>query len=120
MLRILRRLALLLLALLLPLYAVSLFERQTVPEAWSRIAGGQGHDAVRALLHQSGLDDHACEWLSATQSVRCTLVGRHHASGVEVHFDGAGRDARVDRVRVHEPVYTGPFHLHVRLRRWLR
>ena len=72
---------------------------------------------LRAKLRASGLQDKQCEWLGREQSVRCTLVGRHHACGVLIRFDGAGTAARVERVQIHEPVYTGPFHMHARLRR---
>lgn len=117
MLRILRRFALLVAALLLPLYAVSLTERLEVPAAWREIAVGDGHALVRTRLRMSGLADRQCEWLAAGTTVRCTLVGRHHAAGVVIRFDRPGDDARVAEVTVQGPVYTGPFHLHARLKR---
>lgn len=120
MLRILRRFILLVFAMLVPVYAVSLFEQIEVPPAWRDINVGDTHARVRARLRESGVDDRQCEWIVQRASVRCTLVGRHHASGMQVRFDGAGEDARVADVRIHEPVYTGPFHMHARLRRDLR
>ena len=114
--RILRRFILLLAALLLPLYAVSLTERLEIPEAWRAIAVGDNHSQVRTRLRISGLDDRQCEWLAAGTTVRCTLVGRHHAAGVAIRFDAPGDAARVAEVTVQGPVYTGPFHLHARLR----
>lgn len=117
MLRILRRFALLVLALLLPLYAVSLTERLEVPAQWREIQVGDDHAQVRARLRDSGLSDQQCEWLAQQSTVRCTLMGQHHACGVVVRFDGSGPGAQVAQVQVREPVYTGPFHLHVRLRR---
>lgn len=120
MLRILRRFALLLLALLLPLYAVSFTERLEIPSEWREIGVGDNHAEVRALLRESGLGDQQCDWLAPSRTVRCTLMGRHHAAGVAIRFDGVGEDGRVSEVLVREPVYTGPFHLHVRLRRRLR
>jgi len=118
--RVLRRLALLLAALLLPLYAVSFAERLQVPDAWRAIEVGDNHAQVRTRLRVSGLADRQCEWLQAGAMVRCTLVGRHHAVGVAIRFDGTGDDARVAAVHFQGPVYTGPFHLHARLRRGSR
>ena len=120
MLRILRRFTLLVVALLIPLYAVSLTETLEVPPAWRAIAVGDSHDQVRARLRESGLQDSQCEWLGTRQRVRCTLVGHHHASGIEIGFEGAGSSARVAEVRIREPIYTGPFHLHARLRSGMR
>jgi hypothetical protein len=117
MLKILRRSTLLVLALLLPIYAVSLSERLEIPAQWHEIAVGDGHPEVRAALRASGLADRQCEWIAANRAVRCTLTGRHHACGLEIGFDGAGPEARVTGVQVRGPVYTGPFHLHARLRR---
>jgi len=114
--RIIRRAALLIAALLVPFYAVSLSERLELPAQWREIAVGDGHSQVRAKLRESGVGDTQCEWLGYAQSVRCTLMGQHHAGGVEIRFDGSGEDARVDRVTIHEPIYTGPFHAHARLR----
>ena len=114
--RILRRFILLLAALLLPLYAVSLTERLEIPEAWRAIKVGDNHAQVRTRLRMSGLADRQCEWLEAGTIVRCTLTGRHHAAGVAIRFDGPGDGARVAAVHVQGPVYTGPFHLHARLR----
>lgn len=116
MLRILRRFSLLVIALAVPFYAVSFTESLTVPPGWRAIDVGDNHAEVRARLRESGMADNQCEWLVARNSVRCTLVGRHHAGGIEVLFDSAGGDARVTEVRLHEPRYTGPFHLHARLR----
>lgn len=116
MLRLLRRFTLLLLALLVPVYAVSLMEDLEIPPAWSQIAVGDTHPKVRDRLRASGLADEQCEWLPSRLTVRCTLVGRHHAAGVAVRFDGPGEQARVSVVEVHPPKYTGPFHLHARLR----
>jgi len=116
-LRILRRALLLIGALLLPVYAVSLSEQLEIPPQWRAIDAGDSHSQVRAKLRASGLEDMQCEWLGVAQNVRCTLVGQHHACGIVVHFDAAGDDARVQRVRIHEPIYTGPFHMHARLRR---
>lgn len=116
MLTILRRSTLLVLALLLPFYAVSLTETLEVPPAWRAIAVGDSHQQVRKQLRDSGLVDAQCDWLSRHQSVLCTLAGRHHATGVAIRFDSAGKDGRVADVRIREPVYTGPFHLHARLR----
>ena len=118
-LRIIRRGALLIAALLIPIYAVSLSEQLEVPAQWREIAVGDGHAQVRAKLRASGMGDTQCEWRGFEQSVRCTLVGQHHACGLTVRFDGPGDDARVDRVRLHQPIYTGPFHAHARLRRKL-
>jgi len=120
MLRILRRSVLLVAALLLPLYAVSLAERLEVPPQWREIDIGDSHPQVRTKLRASGLQDQQCEWLGSELSVRCTLVGQHHACGLAIRFDAAGADARVRQVQIREPVYTGPFHLHARLRRNLR
>jgi len=119
-LRILRRAFLLIAAMLLPVYLVSLGERFEVPEQWRAIRMGDGHSQVRALLRAGGLQNTQCEWRGRERSVRCTLVGRHHACGVAVRFDSTGADARVEQVQIHEPVYTGPFHLHTRLRNDLR
>ena len=118
--RVLRRFILLLAALLLPLYAISLAEHLEVPSAWREIAVGDSHGLVRTRLRMSGLADRQCERLAAGATVRCTLVGRHHATGIEIRFEGPGDDARVTGVSVQEPVYTGPFHLHARLRRGSR
>ena len=118
-LRIIRRGALLIAALLIPIYAVSLSEQLDVPAQWREIAVGDGHAQVRAKLRASGMGDTQCEWRGFEQSVRCTLVGQHHACGLTVRFDGPGDDARVDRVEIHRPIYTGPFHAHARLRRKL-
>ena len=114
--RVLRRFLLLLAVLLLPLYAISFSETLAVPEQWRAIAAGDSHSRVRTLLRASGLPDQHCEWLPRLRSVRCTLVGRHHAAGVMIRFDGSGSDARVATVDIREPVYTGPFHWHARLR----
>jgi hypothetical protein len=119
LLRILGRGVLVIAALLIPIYAVSLSERLEVPAQWRETAVGDDHSQVRAKLRASGMDDTQCEWRGFEQSVRCTLVGQHHACGLEVRFDGPGDDARVDRVTIHEPIYTGPFHVHARLRRKL-
>ncbi len=119
MLRVLRRFLLLVLALLLPVYAVSLTERLDVPPQWRDIQIGDGHAEVRARLRASGLGDRQCEWAMESRIVRCTLMGRHHACGVAVRFDGGGLDARVAEVQVGGPIYTGPFHWHARLRRAL-
>ena len=116
MLRILRRFVLLLLALLIPVYAISLTENLETPAAWSDIAVGDSHAEVRRQLRASGLADEQCEWLPARLTVRCTLVGRHHAAGLAVRFDRTGDLARVAEVRVYPARYTGPFHLHARLR----
>jgi len=117
LLRILRRALLLIAALLVPVYAVSLSERLEVPARWNEIAVGDSHPEVRAKLRASGMDDVQCEWRGSEYSVRCTLVGQHHAYGLEIRFDGPGDDARVENVRIRGPVYTGPFHMHARLRR---
>ncbi len=114
--RILRRFILLLAAVLLPLYAVSLTERLEIPDAWRAIAVGDSHAQVRTRLRMSGLDDRQCEWLEEGTTVRCTVVGRHHAVGIAIRFDGPGDGARVAAVAFQGPVYTGPFHLHARLR----
>lgn len=113
--RVLRRFLLLFAALLLPLYAVSFTEKLVVPEQWRAIGVGDTHDQVRTLLRASGVSDQQCEWLVQLLSVRCTLVGRHHATGVVIRFDGSGTDARVSQVDIREPIYTGPFHWHARL-----
>lgn len=118
-LRILRRALLLIVALLVPVYAVSLSERLEVPEQWHEILVGDTHPQVRARLRASGMDDLQCEWHGRESSVRCTLVGQHHACGMEVRFDGPGDDARVENVQIRQPIYTGPFHMHARLRRKL-
>lgn len=118
MLRTLRRLMLLLLVLLLPAYAVSWLERLDVPAAWSDIAVGDDHAEVRRALRRAGMADNQCEWLAGVNAVRCTLVGQHHAAGLVVRFDGDGRDARVAGVEIRPPVYTGPFHLHARVKRY--
>lgn len=120
MLRILRRFTLLVLALLIPVYAISLTERLEIPPAWRDIQVGDGHPQVRSRLRESGLGDQQCEWHGVDLTVRCTLVGRHHACGVAIRFDGPGEDARVAAVTLREPIYTGPFHLHAQLRRNLR
>jgi hypothetical protein len=111
-------LALLLLVLLVPAYAVSWMERLQTPAAWSEIRLGDGHAAVRAALRRAGMADTQCEWLSLLREVRCTLAGRHHAAGLVVRFDGTDRDARVAEVDIRPPVYTGPFHLHARIKRY--
>jgi len=116
-LRILRRAILLIAALLVPVYAVSLSERLDVPEQWREIAVGDGHPQVRAKLRASGLEDMQCEWREDRHGVRCTLMGQHHACGIVIRFDAAGAQARVEKVQIREPVYTGPFHMHARLRR---
>ncbi len=113
--RVLRRFALLLLALLLPLYAVSLSERLAIPAQWRTIEIGDGHAEVRERLQAANLGDQYCEWRASARSVRCTLLGRHHAAGVVIRFDAAASDARVTGVVIREPVYTGPFHWHARL-----
>ena len=119
-LRIPRRAILLIAALLVPLYAVSLTEHLEVPAQWREIAVGQNHAQVRELLRASGLADTQCEWRGFENSVRCTLIGQHHAGGIAVRFGSANAAARVESVRIHEPVYTGPFHLHARVKRKLR
>jgi len=116
-LRILRRALLLIAALLVPVYLVSLSERLEVPAQWQEIAVGDSHPQVRAKLRTSGMADTQCEWRGLEHSVRCTLVGQHHASGLEVRFDGPGDGARVEKVQIRQPLYTGPFHMHARLRR---
>jgi hypothetical protein len=116
LLRFLRRLLLLIGLSLAPLYLLSLTEDLQVPPGWRAIDVGDSHAEVRARLRGSGLADSQCEWIADRRSVRCTLPGDHHAAGVVVVFDGPGRAARVAGVRIHEPVYTGPFHLHARLR----
>jgi hypothetical protein len=118
MLRTLRRLLLLLLVLVLPAYAVSWLERLEVPSAWSGIRVGQDHAEVRDALRRAGMADNQCEWIARLRAVRCTLVGQHHAAGLVVRFDGDGRDARVAAVEIRPPVYTGPFHLHARIKRY--
>lgn len=120
MLRILRRFTILVIALLLPLYAISFGEKLEIPEAWRQIKVGDNHVQVRAGLRDSGLADRQCEWHRADNTVRCTLIGRHHASGVAIRFADAGATARVVDVTLREPIYTGPFHLHARIRRTLR
>ena len=119
-LRMLRRAILVIAIALALLYTISLRERLEVPAQWHEIATGQDHARVRALLRQSGLADTQCAWHAAEHTVRCTLVGRHHASGLVVRFDSAGAGARVEKVRIRDPIYTGPFHLHARLRRNFR
>ncbi len=119
LLRIFRRAALLIAAILIPIYAVSLSEQFEVPAQWREIAVGDGHAQVREKLRASGMGDTQCEWRGFEQSVRCTLMGQHHACGLAVRFDGPGDDAQVARVKIHEPIYTGPFHTHARLRRKL-
>ena len=116
-LRILRRAILLTAALLVPVYAVSLSEQLDVPKPWREITIGQSHAQVRTLLRASGLEDTQCEWRGSENTVRCTLAGQHHACGIAVRFESDSAAARVQRVRVHEPVYTGPFHIHTRLKR---
>ncbi|MDJ0739378.1 MAG: hypothetical protein QNJ91_06655 [Gammaproteobacteria bacterium] len=118
--RVVRRFLLLVAVLLAPLYLLSWFEDADPPAAWQAVDIGDSHAQVRARLRDSGLADRQCEWLAARHAVRCTWIGRHHASGVEVRFDGDGDDARVASVQIREPVYTGPFHLHARLRGLLR
>ena len=118
--RILRRFVILVVAALLPLYAISFTEDLEVPDAWHRIKVGDNHAQVRARLRESGLADRQCEWHRADSTVRCTLIGRHHASGVAIRFTDPGTTARVAAVTVREPIYTGPFHLHSRIRRALR
>jgi hypothetical protein len=108
---------LLIAALLVPVYLVSLGERLEVPAQWQEIAVGDSHPQVRAKLRTSGMADSQCEWRGLERSVRCTLVGQHHACGLEVRFDGPGDGARVEKVQIRQPLYTGPFHLHARLRR---
>jgi hypothetical protein len=120
MLRILRRFIFLIVALLAPVYAVSFAETLEVPRAWRAINVGDTHAQVRTRLRESGMDDRQCEWMARKRAVRCTLVGRHHAAGMVVRFDSAASDARVSDVQIHGPVYTGPFHMHARLRRGLR
>lgn len=120
MLRILRRFAVLVAAVLLPFYAISLTETLAIPSAWRAIDIGDDHAQVRTRLRDSGLADRQCEWLGRDAMVRCTLVGRHHAAGVLIRFDGDSDAARVIGVEIREPVYTGPFHLHARLRRTAR
>jgi hypothetical protein len=118
--RTLRRFLILLAILLLPVYAISLTEDLEVPAQWRDIAIADTHQQVRTKLRDSGLADNACELRGAGDRVRCTRVGRHHACGIEVRFDGVGETARVTEVRVHEPVYLGPFLWHMRLRRVLQ
>jgi YD repeat-containing protein len=117
MFRILRRLLIVLALFLLPLYAVSWFEELTIPAPWREIAVGDSHDRVRTLLRDSGMGDQQCEWLPQRRTARCTLIGSHHAAGVVVRFDRDGRQGRVVAVEVREPIYTGPFHWHARLKR---
>ena len=119
-LRFLRRAVLLLMALLIPLYAISFSEHLEVPAQWYEVAVGDTHPLVRAKLRTSGMADTQCEWRGFERSVRCTLVGQHHACGLEVRFDGPGDGARVEKVQIRQPVYTGPFHMHARLRRNLQ
>jgi hypothetical protein len=114
--RVLRRFLLLLLALLVPVYAISLTEHLEIPAQWREIRVGDSHDQVRARLRESGMDDAQCEWISALSSVRCTLMGRHHACGVAIRFGGSGAGAHVVQVQIRDPIYTGPFHMHARLR----
>jgi len=118
-LRMLRRAGVLIAVLLLPVYALSLTERLAIPAQWRDITPGQTHAQVRSLLRDSGLQDTQCEWLGSENSVRCTLVGRHHACGIAVGFESDAAGAPVEYVSIHEPVYTGPFHLHARLKRHL-
>lgn len=118
--RVIRRLLILLAIVLLPVYTISLLETLETPPQWRDIAVGDTHAEVRAKLRASGLADSQCDWLAMLHTVRCTLLGNHHASGVAVRFDGPGQTAHVAEVKVHEPIYTGPFHWHVRLRRWFR
>jgi hypothetical protein len=118
--RFIRRAFLIVLAIMVPLYAVSLTERLEIPASWRSVQAEDSHADVRARLRESGMDDRQCEWFAGARIVRCTLVGRHHAGGVEIIFNGNGTDARVEQVRVHEPLYTGPFHLHARWRNWVR
>ena len=116
MLRLLRRFTLLLLALLVPVYAVSLMEDLETPAVWNDIRVGDTHAQVRERLRASGMADQQCEWLPSRLIVRCTLVGRHHAAGLAIRFDAAGAPGRVAEVLIHPTRYTGPFHLHARLR----
>jgi hypothetical protein len=118
-LRTLRRLSIILLVLLLPLYVVSWTESLAVPAAWHEIRVGDTHERVRTLLRESGMADNQCEWLPGRRMARCTLMGNHHAAGLEVHFDRDGRLGRVADVRIRGPIYTGPFHWHARLKRLL-
>ncbi len=120
LLRIFLRAFLVIVVLLIPIYTVSLSERIEVPAQWREIAVGDSHAQVRAKLRASGMGDTQCEWRGFEQSVRCTLLGQHHACGLEVRFDSDGARARVERVRIREPIYTGPFHMHARLRRNLQ
>lgn len=62
MLRILRRFSVLLLAVLLPLYAISLAESIAIPASWNEIGVGDSHADVRQRLRDSGLSDRLCEW----------------------------------------------------------
>jgi len=117
MFRTLRRLSIILVVLLLPLYAVSWLEALTIPAPWRAIAVGDSHERVRTLLRASGMGDQQCEWLPERRAARCTLVGRHHAAGIVVRFDRDGREGRVAVVELREPIYTGPFHWHARLKR---
>ena len=119
LLRIFRRAVLVIAAILVPIYAVSLSEQFEVPAQWREIAVGDGHAQVREKLRASGMGDTQCEWHGFEQSVRCTLMGQHHACGLAVRFDGPGDDARVEKVQIRQPIYTGPFHMHARLRRKL-
>lgn len=117
MFRTLRRLLIVLVVFLLPLYAVSWSEELAIPAPWREIAVGDAHERVRALLRASGMGDQQCEWLAGQRAARCTLVGRHHAAGIVVRFDRDGREGRVVAVDVREPIYTGLFHWHARLKR---
>lgn len=117
LLRALRRLLIIAAVVLLPVYAVSLTEELQVPPAWHDVRVGDSHGEVRASLRAGGIDDYQCEWLAELRTVRCTLVGNHHAAGLLIAFDGSGRDGRVSRVEIRQPVYTGPFHWHARLKR---
>lgn len=114
--RLLRRLLVLIVVLAVPVYAVSVLETLAIPRQWRAIAVGDSHAQVRARLRASGLADQQCEWFDAALLTRCTLVGRHHAAGMSIRFDGVDAAARVSGVQIHGPVYTGPFHIHARLK----
>jgi hypothetical protein len=118
LLRTLRRFLIIVSVVLLPFYFVSLTENLQVPSAWHDIRTGDTHAAVRAGLRAGGMSDGQCEWIVVQRTVRCTLVGNHHAAGLLIGFDGDGREGRVTRVEIRQPVYTGPFHWHARLKRY--